>query len=259
VEAALTDSALATGRGHRIIGHAVQLASLLAAVAVLLLLAVPFGWRFGLWHFRTSFQMVGWAQDLAIAAAVVAALGLVFGRAAIGRVGRLLAAALVLFGVGLVYVPWQWAQLRGPRPPINDITTDSADPPDIVAALPARSAEQAVAATYGGAAIAQQQQQAAYGDIAPAMLALPPAQGFKRALAAAKAMGWTILASDPQKGTIEASDTTIYFGFTDDIVIRVTPEGVGSRIDIRSHSRQGRGDLGVNAARVRKYLAAVKG
>jgi hypothetical protein len=139
VEAALTDSALATGRGHRIIGHAVQLASLLAAVAVLLLLAVPFGWRFGLWHFGTSFQMVGWAQDLAIAAAVVAALGLVFGRAAIGRVGRLLAAALVLFGVGLVYVPWQWAQLRGPRPPINDITTDSADPPDIVAALPARS------------------------------------------------------------------------------------------------------------------------
>src|SRR5471032_2780987 len=191
----MTDSALGTSRGHRIIAHAVEVAALLAVAAVLLLLAVPFGWRLGLWHFRTSFQMVGWAQDLAIAAAVVAALGLLFGRAVIGRAGRVLAAVLVLFGVGLVVVPWQWGQIRGPRPPINDITTDTANPPPFVAALPARSAEQAVAAVYGGAAIAQQQQ-SAYPDIAPVTLALPPAQAFERALAAARAMrGWTILAS----------------------------------------------------------------
>ncbi len=254
----MTDSAIVAGRGRQILSKAPHVAVALIGVAALLLVLVPFGWRFGLWHFRTSFQMVVWAQYLALASAAVAAIALAFSRATIGAGGRWLMAALILVGLLVVYVPWQWAQLRGPRPPIHDITTDSTNPPAIVAALPARSAEQAVTATYGGAAIAQQQQ-AAYGDIAPAMLALPPAQGFERALAAAKAMGWTILAGDAATGRIEASETTRYFGFTDDIVIRVTPDGTGSRIDIRSHSRQGRGDLGVNAARVRKYLAAVKG
>ncbi|HEX3501488.1 MAG TPA: DUF1499 domain-containing protein [Stellaceae bacterium] len=255
----MTDSAIVAERGRRVLSKAPQVAVVLIAAAAVLLLLVPFGWRFGLWSFRLSFQMVAWAQDLALAAGVVAAIALLLGRTTIGAGWRWPMAALILLGLLVVYVPWQWAQLRGPRPPINDITTDTANPPPFVAALPARAAEQAVAVVYGGAMIAQQQA-AAYPDIAPATLPLPPAQGFERALAAARAMrGWTILASDGKTGIIEASDTTLYFGFTDDIVIRVTPEGAGSRVDIRSHSRQGRGDLGVNAARVRKYLVALKG
>jgi uncharacterized protein (DUF1499 family) len=253
----MTDSALATGRGHRLGAHAVQLAAVLGAAALVLLVAVPFGWRFHLWHWRLSFQMVGWAQDLAAAAAVVALLGVIFARAGIGRAGQMLAALLVLVGIGFVVVPWGSAQMRGPKPPINDITTDTENPPPIVAALPARDAEQARPAAYGGAAVARQQQ-AAYPDIAPVTLAVPPAQGFARALATANSFGWTILTSNAGSGLIEATDTTRYFAFTDDIVIRVTPDGAGSRIDIRSHSRQGGGDFGVNAARVRKYLAALK-
>jgi uncharacterized protein (DUF1499 family) len=254
----MTDSAFIAEHGRRVLSKAPHVAVALIAIAALLLLLVPFGWRFGLWHFRMSFQMVSWAQDLALAAATVAALALAFGRATLGARGRWVMAALILIGLLVVYVPWQWAQLRGPRPPINDITTDTANPPPFLAGLPARTAEQAVPAIYGGAMIAEQQR-AAYPDIAPVTLSVPPAQGFEQALATARAMGWTILASDPKNGRIEASDTTLYFGFTDDIVIRVTPEGAGTRVDIRSHSRQGRGDFGVNAARVRKYLAAVKG
>jgi uncharacterized protein (DUF1499 family) len=254
----MTDSAIVAERGRRILSKAPQVALVLIAAAALVLLLVPFGWRLGLWHFRLSFQMVAWAQDLALASAIVAAIALVFARAMIGARGRWLMAALILTGLLVVYVPWQWAQLRGPRPPINDITTDTANPPPFLAALQARSAEQAVAVVYGGAMIAEQQL-AAYPDIAPVTLSLPPAQGFERALATARAMrGWTILDSDAKAGRIEASQTTLYFGFTDDIVIRVTPEGAGSRVDIRSHSRQGRGDFGVNAARVRTYLAALK-
>lgn len=255
----MTDSAVASDRGRRLLALAPRAALVLLAVAVLLLVAVPFGWRFHLWHFGLSFRMVAWARDLAIAAAVVSAIGLICARRAIGRSGRWLAACIVVIGIAVVYVPWQWARLHGgPYPPINDITTDSVNPPQFVAALPARAAEQAVPAAYGGAATAQLQQ-TAYPDIAPAIVAAAPAEAFARALAAARAMnGWTILTSDPQKGIIEASDTTLYYGFTDDIAIRVTPDGAGSRIDIRSHSRQGRCDLGVNAARVRKYLAALK-
>jgi uncharacterized protein (DUF1499 family) len=254
----MTDSAIVAGRGRQILSKAPHVAVALIVVAAVLLLLIPFGWRFGLWHFSLSFQMVAWAQDLAIAAAVVAALALAFGRAMLDARARWLMAALVVIGLLVAYVPWQWAQLRGPHPPINDITTDTANPPPFLAALPARAAEQAVPVVYGGAMIAEQQR-AAYPDIAPAMLSIPPAQGFERALVTAQAMGWTILASDPKTGRVEASETTRYFGFTDDIVIRVTANGAGCRVDIRSHSRQGRGDLGVNAARVRKYLAALRG
>jgi uncharacterized protein (DUF1499 family) len=70
--------------------------------------------------------------------------------------------------------------------------------------------------------------------------------------------GWKLTASDPATGRIEASQASFLFGFVDDVVIRVTALGQGSRIDIRSVSRQGKGDLGVNAERVRAYLAALK-
>ena len=71
-------------------------------------------------------------------------------------------------------------------------------------------------------------------------------------------MGWELVASDPEGGRIEATDTTFWFGFKDDIVVRVVAQPNGSRIDVRSVSRAGVGDLGANAARIRRYLAAVK-
>ena len=254
----MTDSLMISGRGPRLLARAPLVAALLAGAALLLLALVPFGWRFGLWNYRLSFRMVAWAQDLALAAAIIAALGLILGRSVIDRRSRLLAAVLVVFGAGVIAVPWAWGRLNGPHPPINDITTDTENPPVFVAALAAREAEQARPVIYGGAMVAHEQQ-AYYPDIAPLSLAAPPGRVFERALATAQALGWRILASDAQKGMIEASDTTLYYGFTDDIVIRVIADGAGSRVDIRSHSRQGTGDNGVNAARVRKYLAALKG
>ncbi len=71
-------------------------------------------------------------------------------------------------------------------------------------------------------------------------------------------MGWTVVAADAEAGRIEASDRTRWFGFTDDIVVRVTPDGAGSRIDVRSSSRIGTGDFGTNAARVRAYIAMLR-
>jgi uncharacterized protein (DUF1499 family) len=71
-------------------------------------------------------------------------------------------------------------------------------------------------------------------------------------------MGWDLVASDPAGLRIEATDTTFWFGFKDDVVIRVTPQPNGSRVDVRSLSRVGVGDIGANAARIRKYLAALK-
>jgi uncharacterized protein (DUF1499 family) len=109
---------------------------------------------------------------------------------------------------------------------------------------------------YGGPEIAAQQHQA-YPDVRPVTLSDPPARAFERALAAARAQGWEIVAALPAEGRIEATDTTRFFGFKDDIVIRVKAEGAGSRVDVRSLSRVGKSDVGKNASRIRAYLSAL--
>src|SRR6185295_2013602 len=110
---------------------------------------------------------------------------------------------------------------------------------------------------YPGAEFARQQR-AAYPDILPVMLPMPPRAAFAKAVAAAEAMGWEVVGADAAAGTIEAVDTTKWFGFKDDIAIRVTSSGDQARIDIRSKSRVGRSDLGTNAERIRAYLERVK-
>ena len=137
--------------------------------------------------------------------------------------------------------------------PIHDITTDTATPPQFVAVVPLNTPGRTV---YEGEAIASQQR-AAYPDLRPVTLARPPAAAFARAMEAVDEMGWELVDADPATGRIEATDTTFWFGFKDDVVIRVAADGDGSRIDVRSLSRVGGGDVGANANRIRRYVAAL--
>jgi uncharacterized protein (DUF1499 family) len=137
-------------------------------------------------------------------------------------------------------------------PRIHDITTDTDNPPQFVALLAVRQ-KAPNGAAYGGAKIAQAQK-AAYPDITPAKLDLPPVRAFQRALNVAGNMGWKIIAAEEGEGRIEATATTFWLRFKDDIVIRIVAAGSGSRLDIRSMSRLGRNDLGTNARRIRSFL-----
>ena len=137
-------------------------------------------------------------------------------------------------------------------PAIHDITTDTAHPPAFVALGTARAAAPNGLA-YEGAAVAVAQQQA-YPDLVPYLSPLSPATLFAQAEAVARTLGWEIVAAEPQQGRLEATDTSLLFGFTDDIVIRITPHARGSQLDIRSLSRVGRSDVGVNAQRIRRFL-----
>jgi uncharacterized protein (DUF1499 family) len=141
--------------------------------------------------------------------------------------------------------------------PIHDVSTDRDNPPQFVAVLPLRAAAKAANPTDYDAKTAELQKET-YPDIGPLHLDLPPAQAFDRAAAAAKEMKWDIVATDPAQGRIEATATTFWFGFKDDIVVRITADGSGSRVDVRSLSRIGKSDVGANASRVRAYLAQVK-
>jgi uncharacterized protein (DUF1499 family) len=86
----------------------------------------------------------------------------------------------------------------------------------------------------------------------------PAAVAFQRGLRAARNTGWDIVESQPDQGRIEATDTTLWFGFKDNIVVRVTPLDSASRIDVRSVSRVGKSDVGTNAARIRNYILKIQ-
>jgi hypothetical protein len=154
--------------------------------------------------------------------------------------------ALVI-GLAVLYVPLEFRRQARAVPPINDITTDTENPPKYMT----------TPRSYPGAEFARQQR-AAYPDLLPVLVPAPPAATFKKALAAAEAMGWEVVGADAAAGTIEAVDTTRFFGFKDDIAIRITPTAEGSKLDIRSKSRVGRSDLGTNAQRIRAYTERLK-
>jgi len=226
------------------------LASVLALVALLTLALSGPGVRFGLWSYGTGITVFRYTAYLAVAAALVAAIALAIPRVRAG--GVLLPMVALLVSLAVLYVPLQFLQRARAVPPINDITTDTENPPRYM------TGER----TYPGGEFARQQR-AAYPDLAPVLLAVAPREAFARALAAAEAMGWEVVGRDAAAGTLEAVDITKWFGFKDDIAIRVTPTPEGgspnlSRVDVRSKSRVGRSDLGTNAQRIRAYAERLK-
>jgi uncharacterized protein (DUF1499 family) len=223
----------------------------LALLAVGLLALSGIGVRLGLWPFGTGLQLFRYSAYLGLAAAAIAVVGLLIPKARAGALGGLVVA--LGLGVGAAYFPWHWRQRARAVPPIHDISTDLEHPPRFVAVLPLRS-DAPNTSEYGGTEVAAAQRRA-YPDIRPLILAIPPPVAFNRALDAAKRMGWSLVAADSTGGRIEATATTAWFGFKDDVVIRVTPAPTGSRIDVRSVSRVGKSDVGTNAARIRAYLA----
>ncbi len=229
-------------------------AIVLVALAVLALLASGPGTRAGIWSFRGGFTLLRWTVYLGAAGAAVALAALVITRPPAHRTPLVVAA---LLGIIAAYLPMRWRAAAARVPAIHDITTDTEHPPEFVAVLPLR-AHAANPAAYGGAEVAAAQLKA-YPDIRPLHLTEPPAAAFARALAAVRAEGWALVAADSAAGRIEATATTKWFGFRDDIVVRVMRDGDGSRVDVRSVSRVGMSDVGTKARRIRGYLGRLTG
>lgn len=225
----------------------------LALVAGLLELAAGPGHRFGLWSFGTGFALLRLAVYGGLAAAAVSLAGLIAAPFLGHRRGMFRALAGFAIGLVVAVIPWSYLRSAQNVPPIHDISTDTEDPPSFEALLPLR-ADAPNPSEYAGEAVAAQQQEA-YPEIRPVMLTLAPDTAFDAALGAAQEMDWEIVAADEADLRIEAVDTTLWFGFEDDVVIRVRAAADGgSRVDVRSVSRVGKSDLGTNAARIRAYL-----
>jgi uncharacterized protein (DUF1499 family) len=229
---------------------------LLAVLAALATVLAGFGTRWGLWHFRTGFAILGWAAYAGIGAVLVSLASAILTWPTTLRRGFLISIFGLVIGVLVFGVPWCYWRTAQRLPAIHDITTDTENPPRFVSILPLRK-NAPNSSEYGGPEIAAKQR-AAYPDLAPAMFSVPSDKAFERALTAGRKMGWVIVDANASEGRIEATDTTLWFGFKDDIVIRVAPADRGSRADIRSVSRVGKSDVGMNARRIRKYLKELK-
>ena len=233
-------------------GVVVSWAALVLALASLaaVVLTGP-GYRMGLWGVKGGVQAMGIG---AIAAGVAGVLGLIgllllLGSAA-GQARWMSVAALVL-GLGIA-VPLLMQGARAKKlPRIHDISTMPDEALPFVAVLPLRQGAPNSVAHDAKVAAAQKK---GYPDLAPLMLKLPPAQAYERAERAARTMSWEVVAADAKDMRIEATSTSLLFGFKDDVIIRISAAPEGSRVDMRSSSRVGISDLGVNAGRIRAYF-----
>jgi uncharacterized protein (DUF1499 family) len=238
------------GRRIAVVGLAVAVLAALGAIGSGL------GSWLGLWRFGTGFGVLTWSTGCAVLGVVLSLIALLRRRRSMRRATLVPALLGLALGAAVTGYPLSILHTARAVPPIHDITTDTVDPPAFVAVLPLRR-DAPNPATYGGPAIARQQQ-AAYPDIKPARFNAAPARVFAAALDTAKALGWEIVAAAPAEGRIEGTATTFWYHFKDDVVIRIRPEGDGTRLDIRSESRVGRSDIGTNARRIEQFLAALR-
>lgn len=195
--------------------------------------------------FRFGFYIAAAAIALALATVVPTRPG--------DRRRGFVAAVLALTIAGATaWAPLSWLMHAYRAPDLTDITTDTEDPPKLVVTLQMRQ-RATNGPAYPGHATAELQH-AIYPDLTPIRLNVPPAEAFRRVDRVAMEMGWDVVARAPVDGRIEAVATSPWFGFRDDIAVRIRRDGAsGSRVDIRSKSRSGTSDLGVNAERIRAF------
>jgi hypothetical protein len=214
------------------------------------------GYRLGLLELSAAFTLLRWGAYLGLAS-VPLIIGYAFWQRPQGRVTSVLAFS-ALAGLIAFYIPFSQMQNARSVPPIHDISTDLVDPPAFVDIIPLRR-DAPNPADYAGEETAQQQR-AAYPEIVTLRVDYPLDPVFDAAQEVVRARGWELVSVSRtgELARIEATDTTFWFGFKDDLVIRITTTGEGTQVDVRSKSRVGRSDLGVNAERIQQFLAALR-
>lgn len=264
--------------------------SLVAAVALpLYFIAAALGVRFGVWGIRTGLLDMIILNGAWVILGVLAlgALALVVAFLAQPRTGVGLAAVAFLVPLIGFIGTTQYTNMRYPfpvpklvsmpsYPPIHDVSTDLTDPPTFTSAIMELRGEESnpvlppdtvfpdsermVAMGLAGKTRGEVQTEA-FPDIMPVHLAgLDPAAAFDASVGAAKKIGVKFVNQDKDSGIIEGTVTTFWYGFKDDVVVRVrpAPSGEGSIVDARSISRIGGGDMGANGKRIRKFIEAME-
>jgi len=222
--------------------------SALSGVLSLVLLAVAvWGFRAGGWPWPRVYDLAGWAVWATLGGVIIALAGLVVWlRLRTGGAGAVLLGLILSLPVAGLGAAFDIAART--TPPINDISTDTEDPPVFwFTATPSDYPTQNAGP-----------QRDAYPDVRPLELPLPVGEAFAAALALVEERGWVVLSDDVAEGQIEAIAKSRLFGFEDEVAIRVTETDSGARIDMRSRSRLGQIDRGANARRIEAFLSDIE-
>lgn len=254
--------------------NALRISVFLSLLCPVWLAAAGLGVKFGLWDYKFGLLTMTMqiAPMLIMAAIAVAVIALIIQLIRSPRRGALIAfVALCIPGLIMGRMLGLRMDMQG-IPPIHDIQTDWDDQvhfPDALIEL--RKANgwnpvlenptvpDAFAARWPNAAgrSNRELQAEAYAEfnLKPVLLEIPPAETLGLVELVAMRQGWKIESVDEAAGILYATQTSVWYGFTDDIVVRVRPQGpVGARVDIRSTSRVGLSDMGANATRIKGFV-----
>ncbi len=218
----------------------------LAATGIVLVVVGLIGARIGLTPMFAMLLLTLGSLTL-IAGGISGAIGLFRSRGKIESAATAWGAVLL----GIATIVSTGSMMGGGGAPIHDISTDTLDPPEFIAVAELRGPDDNPVEYAGPESAAIQA--TAYPDIETIVLLDPRSFVFETALKVAEDMGWEIIASDAAEGRIEATASTPFVGFKDDVVIRVRAKSAETLVDVRSKSRMGRGDMGVNAQRIRDF------
>jgi hypothetical protein len=201
-----------------------------------------------------AFSAFGIGVLICVVALVILLIGLLLSKGSGGSIAQGRVWSAFIAAAALVVVSLSGFMGSRGAPPIHDISTDLDNPPAFDRIIPLREADGAQnPPEYAGPEFAEQQR-AAFPDLKTLTLQQPRDAVFAAAEAAAEEMGWEIVAADAALGRIEATETTSWFRFRDDVVIRISSSGTATAVDVRSKSRVGMGDMGANAARISAFL-----
>lgn len=224
-----------------------------------LLLGFPvaiIAYRLDLWSMGVSFKMIQYTGFISMAVLVIAILVAIFALFKKQKdVARTCGVVAVLVALPVVGLSMQAAKAKS-LPFIHQVSTDTVDLPKFKAIVALRG-ENSNPLDYDREKLAPLQQ-AAYPQLQSIVSELSTEQAFTKAANIANELGWEIIVKDKTSGMIEAVDTTLLWGFKDDVAIRVQMTDTGSEVDLRSISRVGKSDLGANAARITKFITAFK-
>ena len=199
----------------------------------------------------TAYTIMRWAEYIGLVALLLGTGAMVYAYRLRKWSGAMVSVLALVVALTTIAIPLMWQRRAQTLPPIHDVTTDLDNPPAFQAVISKRGDAPNKLDRAPQLTVLQRE---GYPDLAPITLPTPPAATFDRALTIVQTQGWEIVTADKSTGRIEATETTRWFGFTDDIVVRLTPWGTGTRVDVRSAARAGAGDLGRNARRIRTFL-----
>lgn len=229
-------------------------AFLLSAITAFLFVYSGYGYQSEIWSLGTAFSILRNAAYATFGLILVNLLAIYLTWPGKGKKGMAFGITGLILSLSVIVTAVYWQSEAQKYPPIHDITTDIENPPAFEEIIPLRSDAPNPHEYLGGETSDMQRE--FYTDLQPVVLNDSPETVFETAVSLTESRGWTLVSANRENLKIEATEELPWFGFKDDVVIRIQPQdGNRTLVDMRSKSRIGRSDLGLNAYRIQQFLA----